>query len=450
VIRNRDRLSGSAAHDVALDCVAGGIEAARPERVVHDRVRVDGDTLYVGDAAYDLAAHDEVLVLGGGKAASQVAAALEKILGDRLAGGVVVTDTPVETDRVEVHTGEHPVPAAANVTATRELLARADAADDRTLVLAAITGGGSALLAAPAVELDDLVATTEALLESGATIHEVNAVRKHLSRVKGGRLARRGAPATVVTLLFSDVVGNDPDVIASGPTVPDPSTFGDALDVLDRHDVGVPGAVREHLEAGASGDIEETPKPGDPGVAAADTHILADGSTAVSAARAVAVDRGYRTVVLSSRMRGEAREAALAHVAVAEECSATGNPVEPPAVVLSGGETTVTVRGEGTGGPNLEFALRAAVELDGGDTVLAAVDTDGRDGSTGAAGALVDADTVDDPAMALDALADNDAYPYLAEREALIETGATGTNVNDLRVLVVHPRRGRCFSAERP
>jgi hydroxypyruvate reductase len=316
-------------------------------------------------------------------------------------------------------------------------------------VLAVITGGGSALLPAPAgnLSLADLQATTDALLESGAAIGEINAARKHCSALKGGRLGAVAAPATVATLVFSDVVGDDLGVIASGPTVLDPTTYADAVAVLDRYDLDVPAAVRDHLAAGAAGEIPETPG-ADADFGHVTTHLLANAWTAVDAAREVARERGYDPLVLSTRVRGEAREQGLAHVAVAEEVAATGTPVDPPAVVLSGGETTVTVRGEGDGGPNQEFALRAALELGGGGSdggsvggpVLAAVDTDGRDGASDAAGALVDVGTVPD-ADAADAaraaLADNDAGTYLDGRDALVRTGRTGTNVNDLRVVVI-------------
>ncbi|MFC7044979.1 glycerate kinase [Halobacteriaceae archaeon GCM10025711] len=437
---DRTGLADTAAHELALDCVEAGIRAARPDRVVTEAVSLDDGVLEIDGRAYDLAGYDEVVVLGGGKAAAHVAAALETVLGDRIAGGVVVTDDPVATDRVEVLPGDHPVPSERGVESTRRVLDRAAAADEDTLVLAVITGGGSALLAAPAdgVSLADLQATTDALLESGATIHEVNAVRKHLSAVKGGHLVRAAAPATVAMVVFSDVVGNDLDVIASGPTVPDTSTFADALDVVDRYDLAMPDAVRDRLEQGARGVVPETPPAGDSAFDRVTSHVLADGFTALDAARTVADERGFETLLLSSRVRGEAREAATTHVAVAEECLATGNPVTPPAVVLSGGETTVTVRGDGEGGPNQEFALSAAIDLPDG-VVLASVDTDGVDGTTDAAGALVDGTTVDDVGAARDALAANDAYPYLAARNALVRTGQTGTNVNDLRVVVVAP-----------
>ncbi|WP_135819855.1 glycerate kinase type-2 family protein [Halostella litorea] len=443
---NRDALATTPARDVALACVEAGIEAGHPRTVVRDAVSLDGGTLRIrdaagGEASYDLDGYDEVVVLGGGNAAAHVAAALEAVLGDRIDGGVVVTDDPAGTERVTVREGDHPVPTERGVEGARAVLSAADDAGEGTLVLAAITGGGSALLPAPAgdVSLDDLRAVTDGLLASGADIGDINAVRKHLSALKGGRLARRAAPATVVSLVLSDVVGNDLSVIASGPTAPDGTTFAEALSVLDRYGVDAPASARERLERGAAGELAETPGPDDPAFDRVANHVVADGRTAIDAARDAAAERGYDPLVLSSRVRGEAREAAKTHVAVAEEARATGDPVSPPAVVLSGGETTVTVRGDGEGGPNQEFALSAALELAGGgsEVAVAAVDTDGIDGATDAAGAVVDGATVDDADAARAALADNDAYPYLAARDALIRTGATGTNLNDLRALVV-------------
>ncbi|WP_137288718.1 glycerate kinase type-2 family protein [Natronorubrum halophilum] len=438
MIENRDRLVTTDARDTALSCIEAGIEAGHPRRVVRDALSLEGDTLRIADAAYDLTRYDEVVVIGGGNAAAHVAAALEEVLENRIDRGVVVTDDPAETDRVTVNEGDHPVPSERAVEGTREVLAAADAADERTLVLAAITGGGSALMPAPAgdVSLEDLQTTTNALLESGADIHEINAVRKHCSALKGGQLARRAAPATVVSLILSDVVGNDLSVIASGPMAPDESTFADALAVLERYEIEVPAAVSDRLEAGGAGEYPETPGPDDPAFETVSNHIVADGMTVLEAARDVAAERGYETLVLSSRIRGEARDAATMHVAVAEEMVATETPISPPAVILSGGETTVTVIGDGEGGPNQEFATSAALELEDRITV-AAVDTDGIDGATDAAGALVDATTVEDRETARAALATNDVYPYLDERDGLIVTGPSGTNLNDLRVLVV-------------
>ncbi|SDC77483.1 glycerate kinase [Natrinema hispanicum] len=450
MIDDRDALASTAAREVALDCLEAGIEAGHPRTVIRDAVTLEDETFRIAETTYDLKAYDDLVVLGGGNAAAHVAAALEEILGDRIDGGVVVTDDPVDTEHVEVREGDHPVPSERGVAGTRHLLEAADAATDETLVVTAITGGGSALMPAPAGELSlaDLQATTDALLASGADIGEINAVRKHLSALKGGRLARRVAPATVISLLFSDVVGNDPSVIASGPVVPDESTFDDALAVLERDGIDAPAAVVDRLERGVAGEVSETPGPDDPAFEHVSTHVVADGMTVLEAAREAAAERGYEPLVLSSRIRGEAREAATTHVAIAEEVRATGNPVSPPAVLLSGGETTVTIRGDGTGGPNQEFATSAALELaaehagsgrddDPNKITVAAIDTDGIDGVTDAAGALVDGTTVEDPDSARAALAENDVSPFLEARHALIRTGPTGTNLNDLRILVV-------------
>ncbi|MFC7068623.1 glycerate kinase type-2 family protein [Halobaculum lipolyticum] len=441
------------AEATALACLEAGVAAALPARVVAASISLDGDTLRVGDASYDLTQFDDLFVVGGGKAADGVATALERLLGDRIGDGVVLVDEgPTEpaddaaAGAVRRIRGGHPVPTEAGVAGTARALELVRAADERTLVLAVVTGGASALFAAPdpAVGVDALTETTAALLRAGADVAEINAVRKHLSRVKGGRLAATAAPATVVGIAISDVVGDDPGVIGSGPTVPDESTFADAVAVLDRYDLDVPRAVRDHLGRGERGETDETPGPGDPAFDRVTTHVIATARTAIDAAAAAARDRGYEPLVLSSRIRGEAREAGVVHAAVAEEVATTGDPVEPPAVVLSGGETTVTVDGDGTGGPNLECALAAGVEfadprspLAGRDCAFLAVDTDGRDGSTDAAGALVTPDTVADRAAARAALADNDALPALREAGALLVTGATGTNVNDLRLVVV-------------
>ena len=440
-IRDRASLARSDAHETALNCLESGVEAAEPERVVHEQVALDGDSLRVGETTYDLAPFDEIIVLGGGNAAAHVARAIERELGDAVDGGLVVTDDPVETERVTVLPGDHPVPSERGVESTQRLLERAEAVGERTLVLGVITGGGSALMPAPAdgIALSDLRETTDRLLRSGATIHEINAVRKHLSALKGGQLAAALAPATTVALILSDVVGNDLDVIASGPLVPDSATYADALEVIARFDLDVPRAVLDRLQAGDAGTIEETPKPGDPIFERVTTHVIADGLTALEAAADVAEDRGYEPLILSSRIEGEAREVGKVHAGIAAEATATGNPVDPPAVLLSGGEATVSVRGGGSGGPNQEFTLAAGLGADEG-VVVAAIDTDGIDGASDAAGALLDSSMVD-VHRARDALAANDSGTYLAEAGAQIVTGATGTNVNDLRVLVVGSRK---------
>ena len=420
----------SSARRTAVACFRAGVEAALPGTVVGASVAVDGDVLRVDGATYDLGAYDRLVVVGGGKAADGAATALWSILGDRIDDGAIVVDSigANETDRIDRIVGGHPVPSADGVEGTAQALELARSADEDTLVLALVSGGASALFAAPAegVSVASLRETTDALLSAGADIGEINAVRKHLSRVKGGRLAAVAAPATVVGLVFSDVVGDDLAVIGSGPTAPDDSTYGDALGVLDRYDLAVPPTVRQHLARGDRGEAPETPTSGDPAFDRVDNHVLATAATALDAAAAVAVDRGYVSLVLTSRLRGEASEAGVTHAAIAEEIADAGRPVEPPAVVLSAGETTVTVDSDGVG------------ELDAGrDCALLAADTDGRDGSTDVAGAVVTPMTVDDLAAARAALAANDTLGWLRDRDRTLTTGATGTNVNDLRVLVI-------------
>jgi hydroxypyruvate reductase len=454
VFENRESHARSPAHEVALDCLAAGVRGVDPEHATRDALAVDNDSLEITtdeSATVDFAEFDRVLVLGGGKAAPGIVRALDARLGDRIDDGLIVVP---EADPaaggsigpVAVEGGGHPLPTPEGVAATEELLELTETADERTLVLAAVTGGASALLAAPAGELSvgDLRRSTRALLDAGADIDEINAVRKHISRAKGGRLAAAAAPATVHTLAMSDVVGDPPPVIGSGPTVPDGTTYADALAVIGRHGIDVP-TVRTHLDAGDAGEFPETP--GTDAELLGTTHVVAGARTAIDAAAAAAAERGYEPCVLSSRVRGAARATAPTHVAIAEEAAIAGDPVEPPAVLLSGGEATVDVHGEGEGGPNLEFALSAGLSLAGSadgagdELVVAAIDTDGRDGATDAAGALVDGGTVEDRKVARDALGRNDSLGYLADRDAALVTGPTGTNVNDLRVLVV-PERG--------
>ncbi|MDS0281793.1 glycerate kinase type-2 family protein [Haloarcula onubensis] len=439
MISNRPELERTPAHGLALDCVESAITAAAPERATRASVGVDGTQLRVDGESYDLAAYDEVVVVGGGKAAAGVTAALESLLGDRLTDGCIVTEEPADLDRVRVRVGDHPVPTERNVAATRELLELLETTTEDTLVIAVVTGGASALLAAPArdLTLSALRETTDALLESGAPIAEMNAVRKHLSATKGGQLARAATPATVVGLALSDVVGDDLSVVGSGPTVPDGTTYADALGVLDRYDVAVPEAVRSHLEAGDGGDRPETPAETDPTFERTRTVCLGTNGTALDAAVETASEAGYDTLRLTSRLRGQARHVGQVVASVAESVALDGEPVEPPAVVVAGGETTVQLDGEaGRGGPNQELALAAALDLPPGP-VLAAVDTDGEDGSSDAAGAIVDASTVTDTARASERLDAHDAGTVLADAGAAIRTGPTGTNVNDVVVVVV-------------
>ncbi|MXR50752.1 DUF4147 domain-containing protein [Halovenus sp. WSH3] len=437
MISNRATLVRSPRHDDACRAIVAGIDAAHPRRVIEESLSVDDGVLGIDGTEHPLAEYSEVLVLGGGNAAGTAAAALESRLGDRLDGGVVVTDDPAETDTVETVEGTHPLPSEANVAGTERLLDRAEAAGPETLALVVVTGGGSALLANPAegIDLEAYRDLTDDLIASGATIDEINAVRKHLSAIKGGRLARTLDPATTVGLLFSDVVGNRTDVIASGPISPDETTYADALDVIDRYDITIPEEIEGALAAGERGERAETPGPDDPVFEGTETHILADNRTALDAAADSLREDGYRPVILAAGIEGEAQEVGGVHGAIGTQCLASGEPFEPPVAMLSGGETTVTVSGDGTGGPNQEFTLAAARALDSG--VVAAVDTDGIDGPTDAAGAILDSEALDGDGTAQAALDANDVSPYLDDRDALVETGPTGTNVNDLRIVLV-------------
>jgi hydroxypyruvate reductase len=316
-------------------------------------------------------------------------------------------------------------------------------------VVGVLSGGGSALLPCPVegVSLEEKRKTTELLLASGATIQEVNAVRKHLSRIKGGQMARLAQPARLLVLVLSDVVGDDLSTIASGPAAPDPATYPECLEILDRYGLreAVPLSVRAHLEKGALGEIPETPKPGDPVFARVHHLIVGNNLLALRGARQKAASLGYETLLLSSMIQGEAREVAKVHGAIAREIVRTAHPVTPPCCILSGGETTVTVRGRGLGGRNQEFALSAAVAIaDLPQTVVLSGGTDGKDGPTDAAGAIVDGTTVVrargsglDP---LRSLAENDSYRFLERVGDLLRTGPTGTNVMDLHLLLVGER----------
>ncbi|EMA04644.1 glycerate 2-kinase [Haloarcula vallismortis] len=444
MIRNRAKLGTDAVHEVALDCITAAVDAAAPEAATTSTVSRDGQTLTIGESTYDLDEYDDVVVVGGGKAAGGVTRALESILGNSLDDGHIVVKQAVGTETVRSTIGDHPLPSDRNVEATADILDTVDAADADTLVLFVLTGGASALLSAPAgdLTLDDLQTTTERLLSGGVPVAEINTVRKHLSELKGGQIARHAAPATVAGVLISDVVGNDLSTIGSGPSVPDETTYEDALDVFERFDLTPPPAVLRHLEAGRDDRIAETPFPDDSVFDHVTNHLIGDNATALDAAAAAAREAGYEPLVLASRLRGEAREVAKPLVAIAEEATATGTPVEPPAVLLAGGETTVTVTGdEGRGGPNQEFVLSGAL-VHNGNAVIAAVDTDGEDGSSDMAGAIADATDVDDRERARDALRTNDASSYLSEIGATVETGPTGTNVNDVAVIVVPETSG--------
>jgi glycerate 2-kinase len=381
------------------------------------------------------------IVLGAGKAAAAMAQAVERHMPGPLEGLVVTRyGHAVPCAQIEVVEAAHPVPDAAGRDAAARILALAQGAGADDLVLCLISGGASALLAlpAPGLSLDDKQAVNRALLASGADIAQMNAVRKHLSAIKGGRLAAAAHPAKVLSLLISDVPGDDPAVIGSGPTVPDPTTFADALAILGRYRIDPPAKVLEHLRAAA----DETPKPGDPRLATAETIVVARPQTSLEAAAELARERGLNALILGDAIEGEAREVAKVMAAIALQVRRHGQPAGPPCVLLSGGETTITLRGPGRGGRNGEFLLALAVQLNGalGISALAA-DTDGIDGSEDNAGAIVTPDTLARAeARGLDAkamLADNDSYGFFSALDDLVVTGPTLTNVNDFRAILI-------------
>jgi glycerate 2-kinase len=432
--------------DAILAVLQASLAAVDPGFVVRQHVRCRDGQLLVGDRQYDLSEVGRIWLVGGGKAAVPMTAALWDILGERIAAGIVVTkygyiDAELDTGPVEVIEAGHPVPDQSGVNGTRRMAGLLQQAGEHDLVLAVISGGGSALLTLPAgdLTLDDLQATTQLLLRSGATIVELNAVRKHLSQLKGGGLARLAGEAKVAGLVLSDVVGDPLDVIASGPLSPDPTTFGSAWQVLERYGLldRVPEGVRERLQAGCDGDVAETPKPGDPLFERVQTVIVGSNRLAARAAVRAAQSQGLNALLLSTYVEGEAREVARVAAALAKELVYHDRPVARPACLVWGGETTVTVRGDGKGGRNQELALAAALALEGlPGVVLVALGTDGTDGPTDAAGAVATGQTIAlATSLGLDArsyLQNNDAYPFFDALGDLIRTGPTGTNVNDL------------------
>ena len=380
------------------------------------------------------------VIIGAGKASGAMAKALEDAWDGPLDGLVVTRyGYRVPTERLEVIEAAHPVPDEAGRDAAKRIFELVQGLTEDDLVLCLISGGGSALLALPAegVTLEDKQAMNKALLASGATISEMNTLRKHLSAIKGGRLAAAAYPAKIVALMISDVPGDDASIIASGPTVPDPSTNEDALGIIEKYGIDVPDNMRRLLDT-----AEETPKPGDPCFENVENIMIATPQASLEAAAAVAREAGVTPVILGDSIEGESRDVALVHAGIARQCAMRGQPEQPPCVLISGGETTITLKGNGKGGPNTEFLLSLAIALDGMEHIYAlAGDTDGVDGSEDNAGALIYPDTlaraekagINPKAM----LANNDPYRFFKGIGDLLETGPTLTNVNDLRAIFI-------------
>lgn len=432
----------------ALTIYKAGVKAVNPIKAIDRHLSLKDERLKVGNRTYDLASYESVYVIGAGKASAAMAQPIEELLGDQLKDGVVNVKYghSLPLSIVRVNEAGHPVPDEAGLRGTKQIIQLLKETGDNDLVLCLISGGGSALLPFPAegITLEDKQQVTERLLESGATIHEINAVRKHISKIKGGRLARLAYPSTLISLILSDVIGDKLDSIASGPTVPDSSTYSDCLLILEKYDIQhkIPSSVLKFLKKGARGEIEETPKPDDPAFLKTQNVIIGSNIIAATAAKQKADELGYNSLILSTSIKGETREAAREHATIAREIINTGHPAPRPACVISGGETTVTIRGKGFGGRNQEFALAAAIEIDGlKDVVILSGGTDGTDGPTDAAGAIADGTTLKRAkALELDAkhcLRENDSYNFFQPLSDLLITGPTYTNVMDLHLVIV-------------
>lgn len=438
----------------ALTIFRASLEAADPRKAIERALRLDRGALIADNRRYNLDQFRAVHVVGAGKASATMAHAVERILGNAIKGGLINTKYGhlAKLRRVQLQEAGHPVPDAAGVDGARKIASLLQFCDEGDLVIALISGGASALLPLPAepVTLEEKQKTTKLLLACGATINEMNAVRKHISGIKGGQLARLAYPATVLALLLSDVIGDPLDVIGSGPAAPDDSTFQTAWDVLEKYKLTtkVPATVRQRLKAGCDGKIEDTPKSGDPCFLRTQNVIIGSNRLAVDAAARKAKDLGYKPLVLSTFIEGETRDIAAMHCAIAREILASGRPAKPPVCLISGGETTVTLRGNGLGGRNQEFALAGALDVSGlNDVVVFSGGTDGTDGPTDAAGAIADGATLQRASElglnAPQALANNDSYHFFENLGDLVKTGPTGTNVMDVRlVLIGAPKRG--------
>ena len=432
----------------ALQIFQAGLQAVDPLEAIKRHTRLRKDLLFIGDRQFSLNDYDRILVVGAGKAVAPMARAVEDLLGDRISDGVIVVkdEHGLPLKKIKVCEAGHPVPDKRGVKGTEEILSLVEKGGERDLIICLISGGGSALLIAPVqeVSLADKQNATKLLLACGATIHEFNTVRKHLSRVKGGRLAQMAYPASVASLILSDVVGDDLDVIASGPTVPDSSTFQDAEQILKSYGIWeqLASSVCNHIEKGSSGQIADTPKSDDTVFQQCSQVMVGTNLQALEAAAKAAERLGYRPLILSSKVEGEAREVAKFYTAIAKELLGSENPLKPPVCVLCGGETTVTLQGDGRGGRNQEFALAAALAIEGLDNIVVlSGGTDGTDGPTDAAGAIADGTTLararENGLDPKDFLQRNDSYSFFQKLDDLIMTGPTRTNVMDIYLLLV-------------
>jgi glycerate 2-kinase len=449
--KENDLLNGM--REQAKELFRAAVDRVNPYEAVRRFVRLEGTKLILGSGnqktiTLDLDRFRRIFLVGGGKATAPMARAMEDLIGERVNGGIIVvkygfSDNLSFTEIVEAG---HPLPDLNGVTGTRKIIDLLEKLGEKDLLFSLISGGGSALLPQPAnhISLAEKQALTKDLLECGASIDEINTVRKHISSSKGGQMARAAFPATTVNLMLSDVVGDKTDVIASGPFVPDLSSFEDAVEILEKYKLkDLPESIRAYIKSGVARGVPETPKVGDPIFDRVFNFIIGSNLLALEAAREAAQGMGYYSLVLSSSVEGETKDVALVHAAIGREILTTGNPVSPPACIISGGETTVTIRGTGLGGRNQEFCLAAAIAIKDlpPRMVILSGGTDGNDGPTPAAGAVIDPLTLmkgEEMGMnASDYLANNDAFHYLKKIDQLLITGPTKTNVMDVRLILV-------------
>ena len=437
------------ARELAINALNASLEAVDPKAIIHSQVKVKDNTLKIGNLSFNLDKFKNIFVVGGGKASGCMAEALEELLGERIKEGIINVPyacPPSQTRKIKLHHASHPIPDISGVKGASQMLYLVSQAEENDLIICLLSGGGSSLMPQPCsgVSLQDKRKVTDALLKSGATINEINTVRKHISGFKGGWLAKRAYPATVVNLILSDVVGDPLDSIASGPTVPDPTTFHDAIEILKIYRLWdkVPSSVKKVLSNGQKGLVLETPKPSDKVFTKVQNVVVGNNRTASLAAYSNFKKAGLNALLLSSCLEGQARDVGTMLASIATEIAVCRNPVPKPAGMVAGGETTVTVVGKGKGGRNQEIVLGATLKMGATDgVVVASISTDGVDGPTDVAGAIADGKTLlRSKELGLNPrrfLEENDSYSFFSKLNDVILTGSTGTNVNDVSVIVV-------------
>jgi len=448
LIENGETELDQKARRLALESLEAAVKAVDPKQIIKSKLNLKNSILYVGEHSFDLGRFKNVYVIGGGKASGLMANALEQVLGKHITRGIVNVPRgdKAKTNIIKLHAASHPIPDETGVQGTTQMLKIAEKANEDDLIICLISGGGSSLMPLPRGEISvaDKREITNALLKCGATINEINTVRKHISEFKGGWLAKKAYPATILNLILSDVLSDPLDFIASGPTVPDSTTFSDAVKVLKKYVLWnkTPKTVQKVLSDGEKGLIPETPKANDDAFKKVFNVVVGNNRLASqTACKQLELD-GLNTFLLTATLEGEARHVGTMLSSIASEMISSGNPVSRPAGVVVGGETTVTVTGKGLGGRNQEIALAATLKLKNVDgVVIASLSTDSIDGPTDAAGAIVDGKTLKKAKkkglIPEEYLSRNDSYNFFSKIGDLIFTGPTGTNVNDVSAIVV-------------